>query len=141
MSTNSSSHKHLPPIDQPSIMCIEERSSLSAIKINKDGRVTSRVKSDSQGDTHEFPFLKKLVNANNSIQKATKTQKQPKEPQMPTISDLPAVCSVRELAAYLGVGKNTAYDLVKSGQIQAVRVGRQYRIRKEAVLEYLEGKK
>ena len=57
------------------------------------------------------------------------------------INNLPAVCGVRELAAYWGIGKNTAYDLVKFRKIPAVRVGRQYRIRKEAVLEYLEGKK
>lgn len=56
-------------------------------------------------------------------------------------NDLPDVLGVRELAAYLGVGKNTAYDLIHSEQIQAVQVGRQYRIRKEAVLEFLGGKK
>lgn len=56
-------------------------------------------------------------------------------------NDLPDVLGVRELAAYLGVGKNTAYDLIHSKQIQAVQVGRQYRIRKEAVLEFLNGKK
>lgn len=55
--------------------------------------------------------------------------------------DLPAVCGIHELAAYLRVGKNTAYELVNTGQIPAVRVGRQYRIRKEAVLEFLNGKK
>lgn len=57
------------------------------------------------------------------------------------LNELPAVCGIRELAAYLQVGKNTAYELVNTGQIPAVRVGRQYRIRKEAVLEFLGGKK
>ena len=58
-----------------------------------------------------------------------------------TGGNLPDVLGVQQLANYLGVGKNTAYGLVHSRQIQAVQVGRQYRIRKEAVLEFLNGKK
>lgn len=72
-----------------------------------------------------------------------KAPRQRSSKRIRTIStdDLPAVCGIYELAAYLRIGKNTAYDLIHSKQIQAVQVGRQYRIRKEAVLEFLNGKK
>ncbi len=50
---------------------------------------------------------------------------------------IPLVLSVVQLAQLLCVGKNTAYDLVNSGQVKSVRVGRQIRIPREAVYEYL----
>ncbi len=37
----------------------------------------------------------------------------------------------------LGIGRNTAYELVRSGQIRSVRIGRQIRVPKEAVINYL----
>lgn len=52
----------------------------------------------------------------------------------------PLALSVEELATALNIGKNTAYDLVRSGQIQSVRVGRQIRIPKIALTAFLEGK-
>lgn len=71
-----------------------------------------------------------------------KAPRQRSSKRIRTIStdDLPAVCGVHELAAYLRVGKNTAYELVQTNQIPAVRVGRQFRIRRESVLEFLGGK-
>jgi excisionase family DNA binding protein len=37
----------------------------------------------------------------------------------------------------LQIGRSAAYTLVRSGQIHSVRVGRSYRIPREAVLNYL----
>lgn len=37
----------------------------------------------------------------------------------------------------LHIGKNTAYALLKSGEIKAVRIGRQYRIPKKWVVQYV----
>lgn len=54
------------------------------------------------------------------------------------VSDLPLVLSVDDLARVLGVGKNTAYDLVRSGRIKSLRVGHQIRIAKSALLDFLE---
>lgn len=48
------------------------------------------------------------------------------------------VLTVRELAALLRIGINNAYQLVREGTIRSVRVGRQYRIPRRAVDEYLE---
>lgn len=54
------------------------------------------------------------------------------------ISDLPLVPSVHDLARVLGIGKNTAYDLVRSGRIKSIRVGHRIRITKSALLDFLE---
>ena len=42
-----------------------------------------------------------------------------------------------ELQEILGVGRNFAYSLLKSGEIPSLRVGKKYRIPKDAVLHYL----
>lgn len=52
--------------------------------------------------------------------------------------DLPLVLTVPDLADILNVGRNTAYELVRSGQVKSVRVGTQYRISKTALLDYLK---
>lgn len=50
--------------------------------------------------------------------------------------DLPLCLSVKQVAEVLGVGRNTAYELVRSGQIQSIRTGRQIRIPKDAVIAF-----
>ena len=52
---------------------------------------------------------------------------------------LPLVLSVLEVASILHIGKNMAYDLVNSGAIRCVRVGRCIRVPRSALLEYLNG--
>ena len=37
----------------------------------------------------------------------------------------------------LGIGRNTAYELIRSDQIRSVRIGRQLRVPKDAVLDFL----
>ena len=37
----------------------------------------------------------------------------------------------------LGIGRNTAYELVRSGKIRGIRVGKQIRIPKEEVQRFL----
>lgn len=51
------------------------------------------------------------------------------------------VLTVKELAKLLRVGINNAYRLVREGTIKSVRVGRQYRIPRSAVQQYLETQK
>ncbi len=53
------------------------------------------------------------------------------------INDLPLVLTVSDISEILVIGKNTAYELVRSGRIKSVQVGRQFRIPKSALLEYL----
>ena len=54
-------------------------------------------------------------------------------------TSLSYIFTVAELAKFLKIGINTTYRLLRTGKIKSVRVGRQYRIRREAVLEYLSG--
>lgn len=52
-------------------------------------------------------------------------------------SDLPIVLTVSQVARALNLGRDTTYDLVRSGHIRSVRVGHQYRVPKAALMEYL----
>jgi len=47
------------------------------------------------------------------------------------------VVTVCELAKMLKIGRNTAYELVRAGVIPSFRIGRQIRVSKQAVVEYL----
>lgn len=47
------------------------------------------------------------------------------------------VFNVEELAKALCISKNTAYELVRSGKVRSVRIGRQFRIPRDAVWDFL----
>jgi excisionase family DNA binding protein len=47
------------------------------------------------------------------------------------------ILTVKELMDYLAIGKNTAYDLLKSNKIKSIRIGRVYKIPKTEVQEYI----
>ncbi len=51
--------------------------------------------------------------------------------------DIPLVLTVEELMPILSIGRNTAFALVRSGQIKSIRAGKQIRILKHELLEYL----
>lgn len=52
---------------------------------------------------------------------------------------LPPTLRVKDLMHILSVSHNTAYELVRSGKIHSVQVGRCYRIPREALAAYLLG--
>ena len=54
-----------------------------------------------------------------------------------SLDDLPVTLRVEELMPILGIGRNTAYELVRSGRLRSIRVGRQTRIPKAEVLRFL----
>ena len=54
-----------------------------------------------------------------------------------SFDELPLVLSVENLMSLLGIGRQSAYQLVRSNQIRSVRIGKQIRIPKDAVQEYL----
>lgn len=56
------------------------------------------------------------------------------------LHELPVTLRVEDLMPLLGIGRNTAYELIRSGQIRSVRVGRQIRIPRDALLEFLDGR-
>ena len=59
------------------------------------------------------------------------------ENQWRVLNDLPMTLRVEDLMPLLGIGRNTAYELIRSGQIRSVRIGRQIRIPRDALLEFL----
>ena len=61
----------------------------------------------------------------------------PVENKYRDLRDLPMILRVEDLMHILGIGRNTAYELIRSGQIRSVRIGRQIRIPREALLEFL----
>ena len=52
--------------------------------------------------------------------------------------DIPLIMTVEDLMPILLIGRNTAYELVRSGEIKSIRVGRQIRITRDALIEFLE---
>ena len=55
------------------------------------------------------------------------------------IESLPLLLTVSDLASVLRIGRNAAYQLVKDGSIQSIRVGRNIRIPRNALAQFLEG--
>ena len=53
------------------------------------------------------------------------------------LHDLPVMLRVEELMPILGIGLNSSYELIRSGQIRSIRIGRQIRIPRDALLEFL----
>lgn len=56
---------------------------------------------------------------------------------IPMFHDYGDILTVDELMEILKIGRNTAYSLLRNNQIQAVRLGRTYRIPRENVIEYI----
>ena len=57
-----------------------------------------------------------------------------------SLDELPLALRVEDVMPILGIGRNTAYDLVRCGQIRSVKVGRQIRVPRDAVVEFLGAK-
>ena len=47
------------------------------------------------------------------------------------------ILTLKKLQELLHIGKNTALRLVQSGEIEAFRVGNQWRITKESIQKYI----
>ncbi len=56
-----------------------------------------------------------------------------------TIGNCPTVLTVNELCRLLRVSRNTAYRYLRLKRIRFVRVGRQIRIPRDAVIDFLKG--
>ena len=51
--------------------------------------------------------------------------------------ELPLTLRVEDLMPILDIGRNTAYELVRCGTIRSIRIGKQLRIPRDALVEYL----
>lgn len=54
-----------------------------------------------------------------------------------SFDDLPLTLRVEDLMPILGIGRNTAYELIRCGKIRNIRIGKQLRIPKQALIDYL----
>lgn len=54
-----------------------------------------------------------------------------------SLDALPLTLRVEDLMPILNIGRNTAYELVRSGRIKSIHIGRQLRIPKDAVTQFL----
>ena len=54
-----------------------------------------------------------------------------------SFDELPLTLRVGDLMPILGIGRNTAYELIRCGKIRSIRIGKQLRIPKDALVEYL----
>lgn len=50
------------------------------------------------------------------------------------------IMKFEEVMEFLSVGKNTLYALLNSGEIQAFRIGKVWKIPRKSVTAYVEGK-
>lgn len=48
------------------------------------------------------------------------------------------VMDIRELSAYLGIGKSKIYNLIRTKKIPASQIGRQYRFSKDVIDAWLK---
>lgn len=51
--------------------------------------------------------------------------------------ELPLTFRVEDLMPILDIGRNTAYELIRCGKIRSIRIGKQLRIPKQALIDYL----
>ena len=51
--------------------------------------------------------------------------------------ELPLTLRVEDLRPILDIGRNTAYELIRCGKIRSIRIGKQLRIPKQALIDYL----
>ena len=54
------------------------------------------------------------------------------------LNNYPDVMTVEQLAEVLGIGKNSAYALIKSHEVGSRRIGRKIIIPKSCVIDYLQ---
>lgn len=76
----------------------------------------------------------------NPIQAANKNTSIPTDHNGPVrnLNDLPMVLTVEDLRSALSVSRNTAYQLIRSGQIRSIKIGSKgIRIPREAIVEFL----
>lgn len=54
------------------------------------------------------------------------------------LSDLPDVLNVAQVAEFLSIGTNSVYTLLRSGAIRSIKIGKQFRIPKRYLEDFLE---
>ncbi len=53
------------------------------------------------------------------------------------VEDLPLVLTPMDIAAVLGISRNTAYEVIHSKGFPVIKIGRQYRVSSELFIRWL----
>jgi excisionase family DNA binding protein len=56
---------------------------------------------------------------------------------MRTVTDLPLVLTVKQVQSILAVSKTMAYQLVHTGELPSVRIGKSFRVTRAALEKFL----
>lgn len=54
-----------------------------------------------------------------------------------TAAEIPPIMTVTEVAQFLGIGRNGAYDLIRSGQLEALRIGHKLKVTRHGLLKFM----
>lgn len=50
---------------------------------------------------------------------------------------MPLVLGVNDICDTLAIGRNKGYELIKTGQIQAIRIGKHFRISRDEFIKFI----
>lgn len=53
------------------------------------------------------------------------------------LEELPDLLSVLEFCAYMGIGRSLGYELIRTAQVDSIRLGRRVMVPRRAILELL----
>lgn len=53
------------------------------------------------------------------------------------LKDYPDVLTPEEVMTILGIGKNSTYKLLQTGELKSIKIGKKYRIPKKYLLQYI----
>lgn len=53
--------------------------------------------------------------------------------------DFPDVMNIAQMQSALGIGRSTAYNLIRNGEVGHIRIGNAIRIPKQTLINYLQG--
>ena len=64
-------------------------------------------------------------------------RKEKEDMQNDYLEEYPAVITASEVMDILGIGKNLVYEMLNSGELPGVRIGKSWRITKKSLLNFL----
>ena len=56
---------------------------------------------------------------------------------MYSMEEIPPILTVPEVGEFLGIGRSNAYALARSGQIEVIRIGKQFKVPRHALLKFI----
>ena len=54
-----------------------------------------------------------------------------------TSEEIPPILTVPEVAKFLGIGRNRVYELIRSGQLEALHIGRKLKVTRHGLLKFM----